>query len=257
MTGMIPASKKNDLNMQKIIFIFLTGCIVANTAFSQTYFISSGKIEFERRINIWATLKGELASQLRKSTEQYKTDYFNFEFDQNKALYSPGRHSDSKVAFFGAAPANDNIVYSNFMVGRSVSQKNVYEKTYLVEDSLRNATWKITDDFREIAGFNCRRATTIIMDSVFVVAFYTDEIMISGGPESVNGLPGMILGMVINKLHTTWYATKVSITDHDPKLIVPPVKGIKVGTKKLYETIFSTFSKWGADAAIAMWSVMI
>lgn len=243
--------------MQKKLFIFITGFILANTSFSQTHFISGGKIEFERRINIWATLKGEFAEQLKKSTPQYKTDYFNYEFQKNQSIYKPGRESDSKVAFFGAAPANDNIVFSNFANGQSVSQKNVYEKTYLIEDSLRSATWKITDDFREIAGFNCRRATTIIMDSVFVVAFYTDEIMISGGPESLNGLPGMILGLVINKLHTTWYATKISITDFDPKSITPPGKGMKVDNKKLFETIFSTFSKWGVDAAIAMWSVMI
>ena len=243
--------------MQKKIFILITGCIIAYTSFSQTTFISGGKIEFERHINIWATLKGEFAEKLKESTAQYKTDYFNYTFDKNKAIYQPGRESNSKVAFFGAAPSNDNIVYSNFDNGSSISQKNVFEKTYLVEDSLRNATWKITDDFREIAGFNCRRATTIIMDSVFVVAFYTDEIMISGGPESMNGLPGMILGLVINRLHTTWYATKVSVTDYNPKLITPPVKGIKVDNKKLFETIYSTFSKWGVDAAIAMWSVMI
>lgn len=243
--------------MQKRLFIFLTGLIIAGTTFSQTAFISAGTIEFERSINIWATLKGEFSDQLKKSTPQYKTDYFNYEFEKNKAIYKPGRTSNSKVAFFGATPANDNIVYSDFDKGISVSQKTVYEKTYLVEDHLRNATWKITDEFREIAGFNCRRATTIIMDSVFVVAFYTDEIMISGGPESLNGLPGMILGLVINKLHTTWYATKVSINDLNFKSITPPVKGIKVDNKKIFETIFSTFSKWGVDAAIAMWSVMI
>lgn len=243
--------------MQKKIFIFIIGFIAVNTSFSQTQFISSGTIEFERKINIWATLKGEFSEQLKKSTAQYKTDYFDFSFNKNNSIYKPGKASDSEVAFFGAAPANDNIVYSNFENGTFIAQKNVFEKTYLVEDSLRDATWKLTDDFREIAGFNCRRATTIIMDSVFVVAFYTDEIMISGGPESMHGLPGMILGLVINRLHTTWYATKVSVTSYDPKSITPPVKGIKVDNKKLFETIFSTFSKWGVDAAIAIWSVMI
>ena len=243
--------------MQKKIFILITGFIVSFTSFSQTQFISGGKIEFERRINIWATLKGDFAEQLKKSTPQYKTDYFNYEFEKNKSIYKPGRESGSKVAFFGAAPANDNIVYTDFETGQSVSQKNVFEKTYLIEDNLRNATWKIKDDFREIAGFNCRRATTLIMDSVFVVAFYTDEIMISGGPESINGLPGMILGLVINRLHTTWYATKVSVMEIKPKTITPPIKGVKVDNQKLFEAIFPTFSKWGVDAAIAMWSVMI
>ena len=243
--------------MLKKILILIVGFVVSFASFSQTQFISGGKIEFERRINIWATLKGEFAEQLKKSTPQYKIDYFNYDFEKNKAIYKPGRESGSKVAFFGAAPANDNIVYSNFENGQSISQKNVFEKTYLIEDSLLNATWKIKDDFREIAGFNCRRATTIIMDSIFVVAFYTDEIMITGGPESINGLPGMILGLVINRLHTTWYATKVSVTEVSPKTITPPTKGVKVNKQKLFEAVSPTFSKWGLDAAIAMWSVMI
>ena len=243
--------------MIKNTLLLITSFLAAFSSFSQTKFISSGEIEFERRINIWATLKGDFAEQLKKSTPQYKTDYFNYEFNQNKALYKPGRKSGPAVGFFGAAPANDNIVYSDFKNGHSISQKNVFEKSYLVEDSLRNATWKIKEDFREIAGFNCRRATTIIMDSVFVVAFYTAEIISTGGPERINGLPGMILGLVINRLHTTWYATKVNVTEIRPGTITPPTKGIKVNNQKLFEAVFPTFSKWGIDAAIALWSVMI
>ena len=41
--------------------------------------------------------------------------------------------------------------------------------------------------------FLCRKALTKICDSVVVVAFYTNEIIPSGGPESFGGLPGMIL----------------------------------------------------------------
>lgn len=243
--------------MKKKLLLVLCCFFACTISFSQTLFITSGKIEYERRINIWATLKGDFSEQLKNSTPQYKTDYFNYEFAPGRGIYKPGRASGSAVTFFGAAPANDNIVYSDFVKGQSISQKNVFEKTYLIEDSLRNATWKITDDFREIAGFNCRRATTIIMDSVFVVAFYTDEIVSTGGPESINGLPGAILGLVINRLHTTWYATKVSASEPSSQTISPPSKGIRVNNEKLFDMVSPTFSKWGIDAAIAMWSVMI
>lgn len=243
--------------MIKNILLFTMVYLLSLDSFSQAHFLSSAKIEFERKINIWATLKGNYADQLKNTTAQYKIDYFDFEFENNKSLYKPGKLSDSKVAFFGAAPASDNIVYSDFEAKKYLAQKNVFEKTYLVEDSLRNATWKITDDFREIAGFNCRRATTIIMDSVFVVAFYTDELMITGGPESINGLPGMILGLVINRLHTTWYATKVSVTGLKPGSIVPPSRGTRVNNNQILNIVLPTFSQWGVDAAIALWSVMI
>jgi GLPGLI family protein len=242
--------------MKRIIFIFLMTS-VGKDPFAQTQFISKAKIEFERRTNVWADLKGTFAEEIKKNTAQFKTDYFDYEFDDKKAIYKPGRESNDKPAYWFRLPARDNEVYSDFTTKKYIAKKSVFESTFLVEDSLRNARWKITNDFREIAGFNCRRATTIIMDSVFVVAFYTDEIMIPGGPESFNGLPGMILGLVINRLHTTWYATKVEVNSVNTKDIAPPTKGKKSTNAELMETLKKSSSDWGTYAAKSIWSVMI
>ncbi|MGN6534069.1 MAG: GLPGLI family protein, partial [Ginsengibacter sp.] len=173
------------------------------------------------------------------------------------SIYQPGRESDTKVTAFFRSPAIDNEVYSDYATRKSVARKNVFEKSFLIEDSLRNATWKITNDFREIAGFNCRRATTISMDSVVVVAFYTDEIMVPGGPESFNGLPGMILGLVINRLHTTWYATKVDVNSVNIKDITPPAKGKKATNTEVFETLKKSLSDWGDYATRNIWAIMI
>lgn len=243
--------------MKKIIIIIVL--IVAQKAFAQSIIIGEAKIEFERQVNVWAGLSGEFADRMKQNTPQYKSSLFNFISDGNKSLYSPipDKEPDNRRFFFGAT-ANDNTVYTDFQSKTSVSLKNVFEKTYLLEDSLRQAQWKITNDFREIAGFNCRRATTIIMDSVFVVAFYTDEIMIPGGPESFTGLPGMILGLVINRLHTTWYATKVSVTDINGNTIVPPKgKAEKTSRNKLTELLRKTFTNWGSNADRNIWSALI
>lgn len=241
----------------KIIFILISLFCWQNLS-AQSSFISKGKIEFERRTNVWADLKGSFAEQIKKVTPQYQSFYFNYEFDNNKAIYQPGRESDTKSnGFFGGAPATDNVVYSDYAEAKSIAYKKVFEKSFLIEDSLRKATWKITNDFREIAGFNCRRATTTIMDSVFVVAFYTDEIMISGGPESFNGLPGMILGLVINRLHTTWYATKVDVNLVDDKNITPPKSGKKTNNSDILETLRKSLSDWGEYANRNIWAIMI
>jgi len=58
----------------------------------------------------------------------------------------------------------------------------VFESKYLVKDSLPKYQWKITGEVRQIAGFDCKKAITKIADSVVVVAFYTDEILVKGGP---------------------------------------------------------------------------
>lgn len=242
--------------MKKILFtslIFFT----ANYSFAQAQFISKGIIEFEKRINMWADLPARYAEQMKKTVPEFKTNYFNYEFDNDKSIYAPGRESNDKPSSLFVMPATDNEVYSDYKTGKYIAQKNVFEKTFLVEDSLRSATWKITNDFREIAGFNCRKATAIIMDSIFVVAFYTDEIMIPGGPESFNGLPGMILGLVINRIHTTWYATKVEVTGVDDKDITPPKSGKKTDNEKLLEILKSSMKVWGADAVSNIWAAMI
>lgn len=244
----------------KKIFIAFTILFAQNT-FAQAVIIEKAKIEFERQVNVWAGLSGDFADRIKQSTPQYSSSFFTFESDGKKSLYSPvpEKETVTRRGFFMSGTATDNIVYSDFENETTVSLKNVFEKTYLIEDSLRNAKWKITSDFREIAGFNCRRATTIIMDSVFVVAFYTDEIMIPGGPESFTGLPGMIMGLVVNRLHTTWYATKVSVTGVNSSAIVPPVKGKsdKITRKKLADLLRNSFSNWGGNTDRNIWSVEI
>lgn len=243
--------------MKKIILaplFFLIGC----AGFAQTQFISKAKIEFEKKINVWINLKGEFGDQMKKNIPEYQVSYFDYQFDNNKSIYKPGKEvAGARNGFFGMMPASGSIIYTDYQSGNSIAKKEVFEKTYVIDDSLKNAQWKITNDFREIAGFNCRRATTILFDSVFVVAFYTDEIMISGGPQSFHGLPGMILGLVVNRLHTTWYATKVELNSVKDEEIVPPSTGKaeKITTEKLLETL-KKLPGWAQNDQI-VWSILL
>ena len=100
-------------------------------------------------------------------------------------------------------------------------QKNMYGSDLVVQDSIRELQWKLTNENRVIAGFNCRKAVATIFDSVYVFAFYTDEITIPGGPCSINGLPGTILGVTIPRLYTSWIATKVMLSGADENAIKP------------------------------------
>ena len=96
-----------------------------------------------------------------------------------------------------------------------------------------------------IAGFQCRRANAIIMDSIYVVAFYTDDIVASGGPESFTGLPGMILGVSLPHQHVSWFATKVSAQPVTASQLKVPVKGKKVTYTSLKESLKEVMKDWG------------
>ncbi|HEV2353910.1 MAG TPA: GLPGLI family protein [Puia sp.] len=257
--------------MNRIVARFPTLLLLASmtgTATAQnTIFLSQGKIEYERRINQYAQMEerqdpGDNSGWAEISKkfvgDKFKTDYFNLLFTRQKTLYKPGRESPGRPnPFFNEPPAQENVVYADLGQGLEVGQKSVFGHMFLLKDTLRRIHWKITDEMRVIAGFNCRRANAIIMDSIYVVAFYTDEILTPGGPEGFSGLPGMILGVALPHEHITWFATRVEAVDVGPAELNAPVKGNKVNNKELLETINSTFKDWGREGAFYLREIML
>lgn len=203
--------------MKKIICIIYT-CFAAHILNAQEIFVAKGKIEYEKKVNMYKTLESSIEdgddswiNTLKKTMPQYRTTYFDLYFDSSKTLYKPGREivEAQKTPDWFVGPANDNVVYSDLSTQQSIAQKTVFENTFLIADSIHPIKWRITPDTRTIAGFKCRKAVGIIMDSVYVIAFYTQQIVTPGGPESFKGLPGMVLGVAIPRINTTWFATKL------------------------------------------------
>ncbi|MBY0535385.1 MAG: GLPGLI family protein [Chitinophagaceae bacterium] len=235
--------------MKKLI-ILIALCAAIQSEAQQ--FIAKGKIEFERKINNHKQFEGEDDSwvqELKKQIPQFGITYFNFYFNDTASVYKPGREVDApKNGFFGSAPASENVVYSNYTNHTTASQKQVFETQYLIQDSIKNFEWKLTSDTRKIAGFLCRKATTIINDSVFIFAYYTDEILCQGGPEGFNGLPGMILGIAIPRIGYTYFATKLELAEIPNKEFLPPTKGKKttaVGMRDKLKESLKDWGKWG------------
>ncbi len=226
-----------------------------------------GKLTFERKMNVYKQMdemmKGNggnsaMADNFKKQIPKYKTDVFELFFTDKQSLYKPAPDgiSESKM-MMGNIPAERNIVYNDYEAMKCVAEKKVFEKTYLVSDSIKQFQWKITEEFRKIAGFNCRRAETIIMDSVYVVAFYTDAILAEGGPEGFNGLPGMILGVVMPRMNLTYFATRIDNYLPTEKEITAPVKGEKVTYATMDIKLHDSMKQWGDFVQRILWYVNI
>lgn len=226
-----------------------------------TIFLTEGRIEFEKKVNVYAQMDENSSwSELeKKTTPQFKSTYFNLLFKGNKTLYKPGKENpdNNKNSWWDQPVAEENIVYSDLEIASSISQKRVFEQIYLVQDSIRKIKWKITSEMKNIAGFNCRRANAVIMDSIYVVAFYTDEIVTSGGPESFTNLPGMILGIALPHQHMTWFATKVQAVKVADAEIIPPVKGKKVSNTVVKQDLDAVVKDWGKNGRRFMVAVML
>lgn len=71
---------------------------------------------------------------------------------------------------------------------------------FLYEEELPRQSWTITDDTKQIYGYDCQKATTKYLGRDYE-AWYTLEIPISNGPWKLGGLPGMILEAYDTRRH--------------------------------------------------------
>lgn len=244
----------------KLQFILLAGLVFTiNTLFAQNArFPTSGVIEFEKTINMHAVMKrnfgdrssammGDMFESIKKSSPQFKVLKSTLTFSGNKTFFNPIIAQESPNGFsFGMSEMDQpNITYTDLTTNIYTTQKKVFDETFLVKDTTRKINWKLTSEMRTIAGYECRRANALIMDSVYVVAFYTDKIPVSGGPESFTGLPGMILGLALPHDNITWFAKTVTDKSVPETEMKPPLKGKPSDSKGLFETMNKLLGKWG------------
>ncbi len=242
--------------MNRIVLILL---LLPFSGVAQVKFVNAGKIEFERKINIQRQVTEDAYGWMKAMAErlpQYQTTTFSLSFNDKYALYQyvPGPPS-TPVHFLG--PAKENQVYTDFINRMTESRKTIYDENFVVIDSLRKMEWVMSDERRTIAGMDCRKAVGRICDSVYVVAFYTDEIPVSGGPESFSGLPGMILGLAIPRLYTTWFATKISLSPTASELPKSGRRDEKTDRAKLETTLTSSLKNWGSMAQKYIWWALL
>ena len=232
----------------KIFFFIVIACFTIKATAQQ--FINKGTIEFEVITNVKKTMGNSFwAEQLKDLMPTFKTAYYNFTFADNKSVYKFNRYDESKakVPEFLRRGEDDNEWYNDFTIGQTFIQKNMFGTLLNLKDSLTSIQWKITNESRLIAGFNCRKAIGKILDSVYVFAFYTDEITISGGPCTINGLPGMILGVTIPRLYASMIATKLTLNDVKENLIKPMTSKKYYTAKQLKAILDEKIKDFGSD----------
>lgn len=240
--------------------IFLIAAIFFYSFSQAQQFINNGLIEYEIRIDNYKVLGDDpWAQSIKDKVPNFSVLWYDLIFNNNKGVYKFD-HLDEKTkapSFLGNSQ-QDNIWFSDYSTGTFTDQKEIFGDTYLLQDSLMNIKWKIVpNETREIAGFNCRKAQAIIFDSVYVFAFYTDEIIAPGGPMGIHGLPGMILGITIPRMYTSWIADKVEINGVNTAAIVAPDKGKKKKATELLETVKKATSGRGSYIQQIIWQLFL
>ncbi len=235
----------------KAISILLITLLSGNLLFAQhTKIVTAGSIEYEKSVNAYAvnrlmvsmmprqlqTMYQTTLESYEKRSKQFITAHSTLTFNNNKLLFTPvaADNLTSRMAAYMAANSckQMNTVYTDLSANTRTIQKDINDEQFLLKDSLSKIKWRITGATQDILGYTCREAHGVVLDSVYIVAFYTDKIWVGGGPESFSGLPGMILKLVLPHEHITWTATK--ITEEPPATAIePPKQGKPINKQQL------------------------
>lgn len=225
-----------------LFFVLLLGC---QQVYAQQ-FITSGTIEYEVRVNLYRQNEGNTwFERFKDQTPQFSTNYYTYWFTSDKGLYKFERREANRKASFWDRD-DENIWYNDY-AGKTYTNLVSLDGYTQISGDLKKIKWKLhPDDQRVIAGFNCRLAETVLFDSVYVFAYYTDEIKTSGGPMGLHGLPGMIMGVTVPRLYTSWMATGLKASVPDASQIKAPTKGRKKTMDEIKKGISDLAKSWGS-----------
>ena len=218
-----------------ITFGLLIGVVLKSQA-QYTMFAESGTVSYDKTMY----MKNILKKQYAEKADERSKPFFQamvaqvpenavlkkeLKFSGDETVFGPVKQEiDMKLkqTIMQLALDFDATTFSNLKTKEFERYNDIIGQKIIIKDTVKNIKWKITDEYREIAGYNCRRANGLTPDSVYVIGYYAVEIPLDGGPESINGLPGLILGLVVPSQHVSYFATKVDIASNlvlDKKLI--------------------------------------
>jgi GLPGLI family protein len=233
----------------KKILLPLSSLFVTLFSFAQQ---KEGKVIYERITKMQIQVNDN--DQISQNLPQSRTEKFELLFGNNKALW---RMSDEQVPEDDNAGGGvqirligdgvDDMSYYDLDRGTSTEQRNMFEKKFIIGDSISKLNWKMTGETKTILNHTAQCATAQrigirmmmnmdngkmerkeMADTSTVIAWFTTDIPVATGPGEYQGqLPGLILEMNINNGRQIFKAIEFS-TKTDIAAIKEPKNGKKL-----------------------------
>lgn len=230
--------------MKKLLF----AALLLSTMASQAQ-MKEGKVVYERTMQLQFRANSPAAAN---NVPQARKDHFELAFGNNQSLWQiiPEAEGDggtvSGPGFMMRVGGMNDITHFNFTTGLRVDQRELFDREFLVQDSVRKLAWKITGETKEILGYTAQKATAqrvelrpritmengemkreMVSDTSAIVAWFTTNIPVPAGPQEFQGsLPGLILELDANNGRVVYRAVEVS-----PKVSVSSIKEPKGGKR--------------------------
>lgn len=216
---------------------------MAHTSFAQ---IAEGVITYEQKIsmkNQKIVINGQDMSNMMPTERIEQMQLF---FTTNETLFKNAASEEENVITGGNGTMvfkmqkPQNELYANLKDSKRTEMREFMGKRFLIKGEITQMPWKVTGDMEEIAGYNCLKATTTDTtpegEERTIIAWFTSEIPVSGGPGKYGMLPGMILKLDINDGTTVYTASIIEARSLEKGEIEVPKRGKEV-TEEEYDAI--------------------
>lgn len=228
--------------------IMIAGCCLLVTSLIQAQ-QKEGKVIYERVTQVQIRLNTGTGNdeQLQSMLPKQRKDNFELTYGNNQSLWKQAEEAPEDDNTFGGEgmqirmvmQGSNDVLYNNFDAKTRVEKREMFDKTFIIDDSIRSLKWKMTTESKTILGHNCMKATTTqvnrrmqmnmengkmerkeVEDTAIVVAWFATDIPVTAGPAEFQGqLPGLILEMDIANGRQVYKALEIS-----PKADVAAIK---------------------------------
>lgn len=125
-------------------------------------------------------------------------------------------------------------IYKNYPTGKFTTIDKIATDWFLVEELIPTQQWILTDETKEILGYECKGAKCHFRGRDYT-AFYTDEIPVADGPWKFGGLPGFIMEVKDAGNHYSFTCVGIN-SKADRAITMPQVSYNKTSRIKFYQT---------------------
>ena len=250
--------------MKKITLVLITLMTISTSLMAQ---VKEGKITYERKTNMHRFITDP---EMKARIPEFRTDNFELLFNQQASLFRNAPDDEAPDPFAGNGGGGggfrfrmpESNTYIDFASQTLYESRAFFEKNFLIVDSVKPMKWKISDETKTILKHVCKKATATMSQQTMgmniriggpgrratdsaqskpaapkdmeLVVWYAEDIPVSIGPDTFNGLPGAILEVDIDNGANVTRATEVS-TKYPKKDLVQPTKGDKMTRAQFQE----------------------
>ncbi len=213
----------------------MAGCLILLVSLVQAQ-QKTGKVVYERVSQMQARFN---INGVDNVVPQTRKDNFELNFGNNQSLWKAVEQENEEAAVTSdnggmqmhmiVAGSND-VIHVNFNTGKRTEKRELFDKTFIIDDSISSLKWKMTGETKTILNHNCMKAVATristqmrmnmdngkmerkeVQDTANIIAWFTSDIPVSAGPGEYQGqLPGLILEMDVNNGRQTYIASSIS-----------------------------------------------